>query len=304
MKILLIGASGQLGSELVRCARGFDVSLQTPSHAQLDITRFEPVETALQKLGPDVAINAAAYSDVDGAESQSEKAFAINAVGPENLARCCARIQIPLIQVSTDFVFDGTAQRPYRETDPIAPLGVYGQSKAQGEENIRAALDAHIIVRTAWLYGIDGHNFVKTMLKLAQEKPRIRVVNDQYGSPTSATDLADALLKIATRLDKSKKALWGTYHYCGQGITTWHGFAETILMLAKPHLPLRTSHIEGIPTEEWPAAAKRPQYSALDCSRISERFGVQPQPWQRSLNTTLEQILKEPSAHESKPEKS
>ena len=220
------------------------------------------------------------------------------------LALCCARIHIPLIHVSTDFVFDGTGRRPYRETDPIGPLGVYGQSKARGEANIRAALSRHIIVRSAWLYGIDGHNFVKTMLKLAQEKPHIRVVNDQHGSPTSAVDLADALLKIATRLDDIKKDHWGTYHYCGQGITTWHEFAETILMLAKPHLPMRTSHIEGIPTAEWPTAAKRPQYSALDCSRISERFGVLTQPWQRSLKTALEQILKEASGHASKPPKS
>jgi dTDP-4-dehydrorhamnose reductase len=304
MKILLVGASGQLGSELVRCAHAYDVSLQTPPHIQMDITRFEPVEAALLQLRPDIVINAAAYTDVDGAESQSEKAFTVNAAGPENLARCCARIQIPLIHVSTDFVFDGSARRPYRETDSIAPLGVYGQSKARGEENIRAALAAHIIVRTAWLYGIDGHNFVKTMLKLAQEKPHIRVVNDQHGSPTSAADLADALLKIATRLDNRKKDLWGTYHYCGQGITTWHEFAETILMLAKPHLPMRTRHIAGIPAAEWPVAAKRPQYSALDCSRITERFGVLPQPWQRSLKKTLEQILKEPSGHESKLEKS
>ena len=192
MKILIVGASGQLGCELVRQARHYDVTLQTPPHTQMDITQFDPVKNTLEKLRPDIVINAAAYTDVDRAETEAEKAYAVNATGPANLARFCARVRMPLMHVSTDFVFDGTQQHPYRETDPIAPLGRYGQSKALGEEKIRATLAEHIIVRTAWLYGIDGHNFVKTMLKLAKEKSQIRVVNDQYGSPTSASDLADA----------------------------------------------------------------------------------------------------------------
>jgi dTDP-4-dehydrorhamnose reductase len=304
MKIILAGASGQLGCELVRQAQRFDICLQTPTHDQMDITRYEAVKTTLLKLRPDMVINAAAYTDVDRAETEAAKAFAVNAIGPENLARCCARIRIPLLHVSTDFVFDGNQQHPYRETDPVAPLGVYGQSKALGEEKIRTLLAEHILVRAAWLYGIDGRNFVKTILKLAREKTHLRVVNDQYGSPTSAADLADVLLKMATLLiKKSANDLWGTYHYCGQGITNWHEFAGTILTLAKPHLPLQAKHIAGITTADWPTSAKRPQYSALDCSRIKEHFGLHPRPWQHSLKETLERILAEPHGRESKLEK-
>jgi dTDP-4-dehydrorhamnose reductase len=269
----------------------------------MDLTRYSLVNNALTKLHPDIVINAAAYTNVDGAETEAEKAFAVNATGPANLARSCARHQIPLMHVSTDFVFDGTQQHPYRETDPIAPLGVYGQSKALGEEKIRIALAEHIIVRTAWLYGINGHNFVKTMLKLAQEKTQIKVVNDQYGSPTAASDLADALLQIAIRLHKNSKNDWGTYHYCGQGITTWYEFAENILALAKPHMSLRTKQIEPITTADWAASVKRPQFSALDCRRITAHFGIHPKPWRLSLKTTLDQILTEPPIHESKPDR-
>lgn len=299
MKVLIAGASGQLGCELVRQADLHEITLLTPPHHQMDITRYDRVENRLGKLLPDMVINAAAYTDVDGAESEVEKAFAVNAEGPANLARLCARFQIPLIHISTDFVFDGTQQQPYRETDPVAPLGVYGQSKALGEEKIRAILNEHLIIRTAWMYGIDGHNFVKTMLELAREKTQIRVISDQYGSPTSASDLAQALLLIAARLKNRSKVKWGTYHYCGRGITTWYEFAENILRLAKTHMSIRTTHLEPIATADWVASAKRPPFSALDCSRISANFAIQPKAWQLSLKTTLDRILTNPPVHES-----
>ncbi len=299
MKLLIAGASGQLGCELVRQADPREFTLLAPLHSQMDITRYDQVKSQLAELHPDMVINAAAYTDVDGAESEAEKAFAVNATGPANLARLCAHHQIPLIQVSTDFVFDGGRQQPYRETDPAAPLGVYGQSKAAGEEKIRSTLNEHIIIRTAWLYGIDGHNFVKTMLRLAGEKSHIRVVNDQFGSPTSASDLADALLQVAARLKNRPNANWGTYHYCGQGITTWFEFAETILALAKSRISMHTTRLEPITTAEWPTSAKRPAYSALDCSRIRADFGIHPKAWQLSLKTTLDRIFAKSPSHES-----
>ena len=299
MKLLIIGASGQLGCELVRQANPHEFTLLTPSENQIDITRHDHVNNGLAQLRPDMIINAAAYTNVDGAESEAEKAFAVNATGAANLARLCARLQIPLIHVSTDFVFDGSRQLPYRETDPTAPLGVYGQSKAAGEEKIRSTLNEHIIVRTAWLYGIDGHNFVKTMLGLFREKTHIRVVNDQYGSPTSASDLADALLEVALRLKQEPNPAWGTYHYCGQGITTWYEFAEYIFKLAKSRTSLCTRHLEPITTADWPTSATRPPYSALDCSRISAEFGIYPKAWQLSLKTTLDRMFTEPPGRDS-----
>ena len=295
MKVLIVGASGQLGCELVRQADPYDFTLLTPAHDQLDITRYNQVKSLLAQMRPGIVINAAAYTDVDGAESEAEKAFAVNAAGPANLARFCAQSQIPLIHVSTDFVFDGTQRRPYRESDPTAPLGIYGQSKAAGEEHIRSTLSEHIIIRTAWLYGIDGHNFVKTMLKLASEKTHIRVINDQYGSPTSASDLAEALLHIAGLLVHKSISNWGTYHYCGRGITTWYEFAENILRLAKRYLPICTAQLQPISTADWPSSAKRPSFSALDCSRISAHFGIHPRNWRLSLETTLARMLKKAS---------
>jgi dTDP-4-dehydrorhamnose reductase len=303
MKLLITGASGQLGREIVRQAATHEITLLTPPHDQMDITRSGQVKSRVAELRPDMIVNAAAYTDVDGAESEAEKAFAVNATGPANLARVCARYQIPLIHVSTDFVFDGAQQRPYRETDPIAPLGVYGQSKSAGEEKIRSALSEHIIIRTAWLYGIDGHNFVKTMLTLAGEKTHIRVVNDQFGSPTSASDLADALLHIAMRVQNGLDSKWGTYHYCGLGITTWYEFAECILAFAKPHMSMPATHLEPIATADWPARAKRPPFSALDCSRINEHFGIQPRGWQLSLKATVDRILTDPPCHAAQPDR-
>lgn len=296
---MIAGANGQLGCELVRQADPREFALLTPPHSQMDITRYDQLKNRLAELRPDMVINAAAYTDVDGAESEAEKAFAVNATGPANLARLCAYHQIPLIHVSTDFVFDGSRQQPYRETDPAAPLGVYGQSKAAGEDKIRSTLNEHIIIRTAWLYGFHGHNFVKTILRLAGEKSHIRVVNDQFGSPTSASDLADALLQVAARLKNRRNANWGTYHYCGQGITTWFEFAEKILALAKSCISMRTTRLEPITTAEWPTSAKRPAYSALDCSRIRADFGIHPKAWQLSLKTTLDRILTKSPSHES-----
>ena len=181
--------------------------------------------------------------------------------------------------------------RPYQENDPIAPLGVYGQSKAQGETAIRSILPNHIIVRTSWLYGVYGNNFVKTILKLATEKTALRVVADQFGSPTSAADLAKAVLTIARKIGANEKFDWGTYHYCGKGITTWHGLAEKIIELAAPCTALQARQVEAIATAEWPTPAKRPPYSVLDCTRLKSQFGIEPEPWQQSLKHTIDRIF-------------
>ena len=291
MKILIIGASGQLGCELVQQAFSCNATVETPTRHQMDITKISQIENTIAKTQPSLVINAAAYTNVDRAETEPELAFAVNKTGTANLAQSCRERQIPLIHISTDYVFNGKKGKPYWEKDPTTPLGVYGQSKAEGEEKLRSILKAHIILRTSWLYSIFGHNFVKTILKLGQENEEISAVADHYGSPTSAADLAEALLKIAFHIVKKPKILWGTYHYCGNGIITWHEFAETILAMARFFGSIRTRRVKPITTDEYPTPARRPAFTALDCSRIKKNFGIIPKPWQASLQQTIGKIF-------------
>jgi dTDP-4-dehydrorhamnose reductase len=291
MKVLVTGADGQLGRELVRLGQSVDFEVYGLNRHQLDITNKIKIKQIFARISPSLVINAAAYTHVDRAENESDLAYAVNKDGPTYLANYCAKNQMKLIHISTDYVFDGTKSRPYQESDPVAPLGAYGRSKAQGEAAIRSILPDHIIVRTAWLYGVYGNNFVKTILKLATEKPAMRVVADQYGSPTSAENLAEALLTISKKINANDKIAWGTYHYCCKGITTWHGLAERIIELAAPYAALQTRQVEAITTAEWPTPAKRPPYSALNCTRIKSRFGIDPEPWPQSLKHTIDRIF-------------
>ena len=293
MRVLITGADGQLGRELVRQGQCVDFEVHGLSRQQLDITKKNQIQQVFARISPSLVINAAAYTQVDRAENESDLAYAANKDGPAYIARYCADNRLALIHISTDYVFDGTKSRPYQESDPIAPLGVYGQSKAQGEAAIRSILSNHIIVRTAWLYGVYGNNFVKTILKLAAEKTTLRVVADQFGSPTSAADLAKTLLSITKKINVKEKIDWGTYHYCCKGITTWHGLAERIIELAAPHAILKNRQVEAITTAEWPTPAKRPPYSVLDCTRIKNRFGIESEPWQQSLKHTIDRIFSE-----------
>lgn len=291
MRMLITGANGQLGRELVRQANAFNIEFLAPRRQDLDITRPNQVKTALAETAPSVVVNAAGYTNVDTAEKEVDLAFEVNKIAPGFLARCCADRTIALIHISSDYVFDGSKGKPYHESDPIAPLGIYGQSKAQGEVAVRSVLHNHIILRTSWLYSVYRRNFVKTMLDLGTEKKRIPVVADQFGSPTSAADLAETVLTIAGKIDRSADLEWGTYHYCGHGVTSWHGLANEVLRLASPYVPLQTQQVKAITTAEYPTPAKRPPYSALDCSRIKKAFGIDPKPWQQSLKRTIERIF-------------
>jgi dTDP-4-dehydrorhamnose reductase len=293
MKVLITGANGQLGRELVRLGQHVDFEVHGLNRQQLDITNKSQIQQIFTRISPALVINAAAYTNVDRAENESDLAFAVNKNGPSYLARFCADHHLTLIHISTDYVFDGTKSRPYQESDPIAPLGVYGQSKAQGEAAIRSVLSNHIIIRTSWLYGVYGNNFVKTILKLATEKTALRVVADQFGSPTSAAGLAEAILTIAKKISANEKFDWGTYHYCCKGITSWYGLAEKIIELAAPYAVLQARQVEAITTEEWPTPAKRPPYSALNCSRLESQFGIAPESWQQSLKHTIDRIFSE-----------
>ena len=305
MNILITGGHGQLGRELLQEVQTRGIEVLAPSHHQVDITNIKEVKNFINRHRPSCVINTAAYTQVDKAEIEESLAFAVNKNGCINLAQVCAKCQIPLFQVSTDYVFDGQNNVPYLESDPVSPLGIYGQSKAAGEAEIRSKLKKHIILRTSWLYSVYGKNFVKTMLELAGTKKTIRVVSDQYGSPTCAADLAKVILAITDRWHQHSTIAWGTYHYCGQGIVSWHEFAEAIIQLARRYGKVKTTRIVPITTADFPTKARRPTFSALDCSLIKKNFGINPNPWRQSLESTIQKLMKMMAAvHGNLPENS
>lgn len=288
MKLLVLGAAGQIGGELCRIGWPARYQLTAVDRAEVDITQQEAVIAAVARERPDVIINAAAYTAVDRAESEPDAAWAVNAAGPGHLAAACKPAGIPLIHISTDYVFDGSKPGPYFEDDPVNPLGVYGRSKEAGDRAIREALSEHVILRTAWVYSAHGHNFVRTMLRLASERPVLRVVADQIGSPTSAADAARAIAAIVPRI-AAGEASWGTYHFAGAGAVSWHGFAEAIFDLAAPWRG-RPPRVEAITTAEYPTPARRPANSVLDCCRIAAVFGIEPRPWREALAEVIGEL--------------
>jgi dTDP-4-dehydrorhamnose reductase len=279
MKILVTGGTGQLGrSAVIRgAARGH--AIVAVDVDQLDLRDPAQIAAQLARHAPDLVINAAAHTAVDRAEAAPDDARAINTTAVDHLARGCADRRTPWIHVSTDYVFDGAATRPYREDDPIAPLGVYGETKAAGEAIARAA--GATIVRTSWVFATRGPSFVQTMLRLAAERPVLRVVADQHGCPTWAEDLADGLIQLAER-----RAPAATYHYCGDGATTWHAFATAIVAEARRHRALACERIDAITTAEYPTPARRPAYSVLDTSRI-RALGIVPPAWTLGLGRVI-----------------
>jgi len=283
MKLLVIGANGQLGWEVCRQGENQGIDILGLDLPDFDITEPSEVKKAVGQDGVSLVINASAYTAVDTAESEPKKAFAVNRDGPAYLAVSCAEAGIPLIHISTDYVFDGSKKSPYLETESVSPLGIYGQSKAAGETEIRDNLKDHIIIRTAWLYGLHGNNFVKTMLRLGKEKEVLSVVADQYGCPTYAADLADAIVTIATQISEQHDIIWGIYHYCGKGVTSWHGFAQEIFDLANHYDKFQVKEVMPITTSEYPTPAKRPVNSGMDCSLLTKNFGISLRPWQESL---------------------
>ena len=291
MNIIITGANGQVGWELCRRAEQSGITAHGLDHTALDITDADAVSDSVERLQPNLIVNAAAYTQVDQAERESETAVAVNQQGPGHLAKACAAANIPLVHISTDYVFDGTTDTPYDENAPLAPLGVYGHSKAAGEESVRARLTQHVILRTSWVYGIHGNNFVKTMLRIGRERDVIGVVNDQWGCPTAAADIANAILSLAPSLPSGLPSVWGTYHYCGKGIITWFTFAEEIFRLARQNRYPYAPKVNAITTAEYPTPVKRPAYSALNCGRIAEAFNIHPRPWQESIAETLKAIL-------------
>ena len=287
--ILVFGKNGQVGSELSRAVLPRGWAVLGLNRLDADITRSEEVRRPVINSGCAAVVNAAAYTAVDKAESEREQAMAVNGDGPANLADACAEARVPLIHISTDFVFDGRKESAYDETDPVNPIGVYGESKAAGESAVRDRAERHVILRTAWVYSPFGHNFVKSMLRLAREREELDVVDDQTGCPTTAEDIAAAIVVICAQLIDGKTDGFGTFHYCGRGSTTWFGFACAVFEeAAKRGLP--TPRLRPIATEDYPLPAARPRNSVLECARLRETYGIATRSWRRSLVTCVNEL--------------
>jgi len=287
--ILVFGNSGQVGRELMRSVQNTDKIIGV-SRPQVDLLDADSIARAFDESSPTVAINAAAYTAVDKAETERATAFAVNRDGPANLARACAARGIPLIHLSTDYVFDGSKAGPYVEADAVSPISVYGSSKEAGEQALRELLERHVIVRTAWVYSPFGTNFVKSMLRLGAERDELSVVNDQRGCPTSARSIALALLTLAKQLARSPDQGLGTFHFVGGGATNWYDFAIAIFRTAAAR-GLRTPRIKAITTAQYPTPAKRPFNSILDCHRIGEVYGIKQSSWHSELDKCLDELL-------------
>jgi len=284
--ILITGAGGQVGHEL--SIAGSPHRLIPLSRAHLDVTDPTQISSVFAEYRPDIVINAAAYTQVDRAESEQELAYAINRDAVMHLSQACDSINIPMLHVSTDYVFAGDRSDPYREDDDTAPLGVYGASKLAGEEIIGSTLARHIILRTSWVFSATGNNFVKTMLRLGRERSELGIVGDQRGCPTSAQSIAQILMLIADRYLVGGEIDWGTYHYCGTPATSWYDFAAQIFKQAGGYDGLI---LKRIPTSAYPTPAARPMNSVLNCGKLEANFGIQQSSWVGDLRLVLDQKL-------------
>lgn len=290
LDILVVGGGGQVGLELQRLSLPQGVSITAPSRGELDITDEASVKAVVASRPWGAVINTAAYTAVDKAETEIAEAWRINALAPAILAQETARAKIPLVHVSTDYVFDGKGEGFYRESDPVAPIGVYGASKEGGEQAVRTANRRHAIVRTAWVVSAHRGNFVKTMLRFGAEREEMSVVADQIGCPTIAGDLADALLTIAVRLASDADAPTGTYHFVNGGETSWHGFAEEIFAQAKARGLKTPATVKAIATSDYPTPARRPANSRLSTTTLTADYGIVPRPWQAALADVMAEL--------------
>ena len=296
--ILVFGANGQLGRELVDLATARGVAIKGLGRADADIAEADAVAAAIARVKPRLIVNAAAYTAVDRAEGDEQGARRGNVEGPRALAIAADAAGVPFVHFSTDYVFNGTKHGAYVESDPIAPLGVYGRTKADGEAAVRAATARHVIVRTAWVYGAHGNNFLKTMLRLAAERDELRVVADQHGCPTATFDLAEAVLAIDRAIDAGATP-WGTYHFAGDGATTWHAFASAIVDDQAP-FPGRRPPVRAIATSDYPTPARRPANSKLSSALFGATFGYRAAPWGARARQVVEALLT-PSARAGAP---
>lgn len=282
-RFLITGAKGQVGYCLTRQLAG-KADVLALDRDELDITDQSAVKKVVENFHPDVIINAAAHTAVDRAESEIELSEAVNVKGPQYLADAAYAADAVILHISTDYVFDGTGVRAYDENDKPKPLGVYGRTKLQGETAVRQANPQHIILRTAWVFGEQGNNFVKTMLCLGKERDALSIVDDQFGGPTYAGDIAAALIKIAFEIINGRKDVFGIYHFSGKPYVSWFEFAEAVFAATETKKLLKKRpHLNRITTADYPTAAKRPANSRLDLGKIKAVFGIEPSDWRKAL---------------------
>ena len=297
MRILVTGVSGQVGGALVERLRSGGTIIAA-DRTLLDLARSDEIPAALDRMAPDLIINPAAYTAVDRAEDEAALAFRVNGEAPGALARWAAGRAVPLMHFSTDYVFDGSGARPWREDDPTGPLSVYGASKLAGEDAVRAAGPPHLVIRTSWVYAAQGANFLRTIARLARERAELRIVADQFGAPTSAALIADAVSRIVATngaaLAERFAAAGGLVHMTASGETNWHGFATAIVDGLKARgVALAATRVTPIATADYPTKARRPANSRLDLTRLRHAFGVTTPPWDDALKPELDLLAAE-----------
>ncbi len=295
MRILLTGCDGQVGWEICRKAPDYNCEVIPTDIGNLDITDIGAIRALLAKDPADIVINSAAYTAVDKAESDEDLAYKVNALGAKNLAIVATENNIPILHISTDYIFSGNATVPYSDDSEPDPQGVYGETKLAGERQVAEANSRYLTLRTSWVFGIEGQNFVKTMLRLAAENDEVSVVADQFGSPTFAGHIATALLKLTKQYRDSGNLPWGNYNFSDAGTTTWHMFASKIMEIGVEmglltHLPI----VQPIRTDNYPTAASRPAYSVMDCSRFAHNFPhIGISSWEAGLREMIETLAEQ-----------
>ena len=291
MKIILLGKNGQVGSKILNKNKDYFFELFSFSKNELNILNFKDIETKINIIEPDIIVNATAYNFVDLAEDNESEAFEINQDALDFISSFCNKLQIPLIHLSTDFVFDGSSTSPYKEDDKVNPLNIYGKSKVGGENVIKKNLNKHIIIRTSWVFSEIGNNFLKTILKLLETKESISIVDNQFGSPTSADSISDIIMKILKIYSENKNLTWGTFHYSGYPYCSWYEFANEISsQYLKYSGSLNCANLVPIDSKLYNSKALRPKNSSLNCSKINKIFGFKQDNWKSSLSIIMKNI--------------
>lgn len=284
MKIIVFGAAGQVGTDCVTALSSAGYSVIALTRQDVDFSRPDLLAKKINDIQPELVVNACAYTAVDKAEEEKELADLVNHLSVKEMAQACSKLAIPLIHISTDYVFDGSASMPYSEEDPVSALGVYGETKLAGENAIRSIMENYIILRTSWVFGEHGNNFVKTMLRVGAVRDELKVVDDQVGRPTYVGDIVSTILFFVNRYKAEKILPWGIYHCSSEGEISWHGFAKTIFTLAKEQgLIEREPKVLAIPSIEYPTPAPRPAYSVLATNKLNNLMGVPLPHWREGL---------------------
>ncbi len=290
--VLVSGRTGQVASALAESSAASEMGFAILGRSEMSILSRSQMRAAFDRVRPSLVINAAAFTDVDSAETAEVDAVALNAEAAAGLAEMAAEFDAPILHLSTDYVFDGTKTEAYLETDPVAPLGVYGRSKLLGEQLVAAAQPEHLILRTAWVYGRFGKNFVKTMLRVADGRDDLNVVDDQCGNPTSAHDIANALIRLADKyFEPDSRWAPGTYHMAGEGDATWADLA-TFIFKVSGECDGPTARVKRISSAEWPTPVTRPTNSRLNCGKLEQAFGIKLPHWKTSTRACVEQLIK------------